>query len=476
MRPLAILTHLQGRGVRLPEEKAITAGKPTRRLSAPQKVYLSLLQHAGDPCTPVVKKGDRVLRGQLVGEPAGLGAPVHSPICGRVVAVEPYMHPSGQFVPTVIIENDGGDSFLPLDRSYLGHADVPEEMDPAGIRRLAQEAGLVGMGGGLFPTHIKLTPRDDPHPDLLILNGCECEPYLTCDHRLMVEETHVLLWGARAMRRALGVPQVVIAIEENKPGAIDLIRQMIHGLPGFSVRVLPTRYPQGAERTLIRTITGRQVPSRGLPADVGVVVHNVGTAAALGRALLNGEPLMERIVTVAGDAVRDPGNYWVAIGTPIGEVLREAGLQEELVRKVILGGPMMGMAASSLEIPLLKGCGGLLAFTEESATWEEPLPCLRCGRCIEVCPQGLAPVRLTRLVAAGMLEEAVTQGLLDCVECGACTFSCPSRRPLIQYLRQGKAELRRRSQPQEAPARPAKQPASKGTPVATEAATAKATV
>ncbi|MBE3576477.1 MAG: electron transport complex subunit RsxC [Limnochordales bacterium] len=457
MLSLAILEHFRGRGVRPPEEKRITAGKPSRRLPAPDKVYLSLLQHAGTPCTPTVRKGDRVIRGQVVGEPSGLGAPVHSPICGRVVAVEPYPHPSGQLVPTVIIENDGGDSFLPLDRSYLGDTSMPEAMDPAGIRRLALEAGLVGLGGGLFPTHIKLTPRSDPRPDLLILNGCECEPYLTCDHRLMVEEPHLVLWGARAMRRALGVNNVVIAIEDNKPDAIELISHMIRELPGFSLRVLPSRYPQGAERTLTRTLTGRQVPSCGLPADVGVVVHNVGTAAALGRALLHSEPLLERIVTVAGDAVREPGNFWVAIGTPIGEVLRQAGLKEAPVRKVIMGGPMMGLATSSLELPILKGCSGLLAFTAEQETLAESLPCVRCGRCLEVCPQGLAPVRLTQLVAAGMVTEAATNGLLDCVECGACAYICPSRRPLVQYLRQGKAELRRR-QAQQPAGQPTKQP------------------
>ena len=441
------ITNPHHSGLKLPQQKAATAGKAVKRLPPPERLIVSLWQHAGKPCSPLVQKGDRVIRGQKIGEARGLGAPVHAPICGRVVAVEPRLHPSGLWIPAVVIENDGRDSFLPLDRSFLGDGGSPEEMNPEGIRRLAREAGLVGMGGGLFPSYVKLTPRDDPRPDFLILNGCECEPYLTCDHRLMVEETPTLLWGARAMKRALGVSRVVIAIEDNKPDAIALLRQMVRGLPGFEVRVLPSLYPQGAERTLVRTITGRVVPRRGLPADVGVVVHNVATASALGRALLTGEPLLQRIVTVDGDAVAEPANYWVPIGLPVRELLKAAGVDESALRQVILGGPMMGTAVADLDVPVLKGCGGVLAFTARASPVDEAGPCLRCGRCLDACPQGLAPFQLARLVAAGRLDQAVTWGLADCVECGSCAYSCPSRRPLVQYLRMGKAAWREHPRP-----------------------------
>ncbi|MBE3582562.1 MAG: electron transport complex subunit RsxC [Limnochordaceae bacterium] len=443
-----------GGRVRVPEHKG-TASSASSHLPAPPRIYLSLQQHAGRPCQPIVRAGERVVIGQVVAQPDGLGAPIHSPVCGKVSAITLWPHPSGQFVPTIIIDNDGGDTVLPLDRLGLEAAGSPEVMEPADIRRLAQDAGLVGLGGGLFPTSVKLTPPPGCQIDTVIINGCECEPYLTCDDRLMQEQTATLVWGARAIRRAVGATHLLFAVEENKPAAIAALRLAITGLANAEVKVLPSRYPQGSELCLVRVLTGREVPVSGIPAQVGTLVQNVGTTVALGQALQKGRPLTERLVTVAGDLVQKPGNYWIPLGTLIQDVLQAVGVDTSRLRHLLMGGPMMGQSLGRLDVPVIKGTGGILAFSSVTLPTLEPQPCVRCGMCVKVCPQGLIPFRLGRLAQAGQWQQAAQEGLWSCMECGSCVYVCPSARPTVQLVRMAKAALRqeqqRRQQAQPAP-------------------------
>lgn len=431
-----MLLHNVRGGVRMAHHK-VGADLALQVLSPPPILTVPLLQHRGAPARALVKRGDNVLLGQRIGEPTGLGCPVHSPVSGKVTAVALRMHPSGVLSEAVVIENDGMDTPVEL---ATGVAD-PSLLTPEEIRQRVQDAGIVGMGGAMFPTAIKLAPREPV--DTLIVNGCECEPYLTCDHRVMLERSEDLAYGWQAIQRAVGAEQVIVAIEENKPDAIAKLREVAAGFINVTVVSVPAMFPQGAEGVLIRRVTGRRLRARGIPTEVGCLVQNVSTVVAVAEALRDGRPLISRALTVAGSGVEQPANLWVRIGTPISYILDYVGRNDDL-RQLVAGGPMMGQCLPSDDIPIIKGTSGILAFTSAEVLEFTEGICLRCGACVEVCPEGLMPFHIGRLAEAERWNEAEEAGALLCCECGTCTYRCPGRRPLVQLTRLAKGEILRR--------------------------------
>lgn len=418
-----------------PPENKLSAGRAIEVLPAPEIVRIPLSQHIGAPCKALVKKNDEVNMGQSVGEAGGfVSSPVHSPVSGKVKEVKPHPHIFGNTVESVVIENNGRDEWvegLPYEEKDLSAIDTDE------MKKRIQEAGIVGLGGATFPLHVKLSPPPEKPIDTLILNGVECEPYLTADHRLMLEQPESVLEGGRILGKILNAKKVYIGIENNKPDAIALMREKA---PPFGIEVvaLEVKYPQGAEKQLIAAVTGREVPSGGLPMDVGCVVNNVGTCFAAFEAVKYKKPLIERVVTVTGEGVENPGNFNVRIGTPFKVLLDKAGLKEG-ANKLICGGPMMGLALPTEDNVVLKGTSGILVQVGVRAMDYEA--CIACGRCVDACPMWLNPGLLSTLLEAGAIEEARTANLLDCMECGACTFVCPAKRPIVHLVKFGKAEL-----------------------------------
>ena len=423
------------RGVHPPEHKEFTAAKPFEVLPPPEKVYIPLNQHFGKPAEPLVKKGDEVFLGQKIGECSGLfSASVHSSVSGKVTAVDGYHHPSGKPVPTVTVANDGEDR---LASDIKGVAD-PFALSPDEIRERIREAGIVGLGGAAFPTAVKLSPPKDKPVDTIVLNGCECEPVLTADYRLMLESSDAVLQGAELVRKAAGAEKVIIGIEDNKKDVFALFQERAKG-PKTEVVLLKTKYPQGAEKNLIYALLKREVPRGGLPFDVGVVVQNVGTVKAVWDAVSRGLPLYERAVTVSGPGIRDPKNLIVRIGTPFKTAIEHCGGLIEGANLMIMGGPMMGISQWNPDIPVIKGTSGILAWPLPEGVSE--YNCIRCGRCVEHCPMGLVPTQLMKYVKNDILSEAEQWGILDCVECGSCQYSCPAKIPLVQWLRLGKNKI-----------------------------------
>ncbi len=422
-------------GVHPPDYKSLSSDQAIETLAPPAKLRVPLVQHLGVPAQAIVKKGDRVLLGQLIGQCHGfVSAAVHAPVSGAVTAVDTAPHASGRMVPAIEIENDGTDEW---------HPDVHPLAAPTRetIIKAVQAAGIVGMGGATFPAHVKLQPPEGKTITTLILNAAECEPFLTCDYRLMLEEHNRIVRGAELLMQALNVAQCIIAVEDNKPDAVRLLRDALRGRDGMQVQTLHTHYPQGGEKQLIYALTGREVPSGGLPMDVGCVVHNVGTAAAVADAVDLGRPLIERIVTVSGDAVERPGNFRVRIGTTIGALLAAAGLDQERCAKVIAGGPMTGPAVANLDIPVAKGTSGVLAFSAAWVAAREPDACVRCGRCGAACPVGLNPTLLETLAVQRDVAGVQLLKAQDCIECGCCAYICPSHRALVQGIRYAKAQI-----------------------------------
>ncbi|HUT78817.1 MAG TPA: electron transport complex subunit RsxC [Polyangia bacterium] len=424
-------------GVKPHGEKARSSGVAIAPLAAPTEIVIPLSQHIGAPARACVAPGDEVLMGQVLGEPGGfVSAPVHASVSGKVKAIEP--RPGQQGVPTecVVIENDGQDRASEVE----GLGDGWAAADPKEIKDRVAKAGLVGMGGAAFPTHVKLSPPPAKPIDAVILNGAECEPYLTADHRIMLERPADVLAGLAIVRHVLGAKRAVIGVEENKPDAIEKLREAAAG-SGVEILVLAKKYPQGAEKQLIDAILGREVPSGGLPLDVGCVVQNVGTAAAIADAVIRGKLLYERVVTVTGAPVARPANLLVRVGTPVAAAIEACGGDLANTAKLVLGGPLMGLAQHATGAPVTKGTSGILLLGPREVDARPPAPCIRCGRCVGACPIHLVPTEIGNLAVRGLLEDTERADALDCIECGCCAFGCPSRIPLVQQIRLGKAGI-----------------------------------
>jgi len=399
------------------------------------EMVFPVIQHIGAPCVPRVKPGDPVLMGQKIADTEALiSAPIVSSVSGTVRAVEPRLQISGELVLSVVIENDGRDEPVPEMRpreNYLF-------LEPGEYRSLIREAGIVGMGGACFPTAVKLSPPPGTKIRHIIVNGSECEPYLTCDDRLMVEHANEVVEGLRIVMRILPGARGHIAIEDNKPDAIAQVRSAAARFEGIDIIPVRTKYPQGAEKMLIYALTGREIPSGKLPADVGCVMLNVRTVQQIWAAVAQGRPVLDRIVTVTGDAIAEPSNFRARLGTSVRELIEAAGGFVEPPAKVIAGGPLMGIALSSLDVPIVKGNSGILALTERSAQVPPEALCIRCGKCVSVCPMNLMPYQLNALVLKRDYEGFEANHGMNCIECGCCAFTCPSKRHLVQSMRDGK--------------------------------------
>jgi electron transport complex protein RnfC len=437
------LWHFHG-GVHLPDEKDLSNGAPSVAAPLPKQLVVPLQQHIGAPSQPCVEVGEQVRKGQMLAKPQGyVSAPVHAPSSGTVVAIEPRAipHPSGLTAPCVVIDTDGEDAWA---------EDLPEPMadfeqrDPAELRERIRQSGIVGMGGASFPSSVKLNPGPDQPIQTLVINGAECEPYITCDDLLMRERAADIVDGIRVMLRILGTQRCLVGIEDNKPEAIAAMRaaaQQADPAGRISIVEIPTLYPSGGEKQLIKILTGKEVPSHGIPAQIGIVCQNVGTACSVADAVLRGRPLVERYVTVTGRAVGKPQNYRVRVGTPAAELVAASGGYSGELEKLVIGGPMMGFRIDSDAVPITKAANCILALTPaESPDPGEPQACIRCGRCAEACPANLLPQQLYWHARAKDLDKVQDYNLFDCIECGCCAVVCPSHIPLVQYYRYAKTE------------------------------------
>ena len=420
-------------GIHPNDQKAATNKKAIEPMPAPEKVYLPVSMHIGAPAKPVVKKGDHVYMGQLVAEAAGnVSANIHATVSGVVADVAPHPHPNGTKVLTVIIENDYQDQPDPSLQPLNADGMTPEQ-----IAEAIREAGIVGHGGATFPAHVKIQSAVGK-VDTLIINGAECEPYITSDHRVMLEQTQDVIDGIKILIKALGLHRGLLAVEENKADVFGVVQKLLPPDGSIELCRLKTKYPQGAEKQLIYALTGRQVPSGKLPADAGCAVFNVDTAATVARKFKTGMNDVRRIVTVSGSAVAAPKNLEVRVGTPIGQVIEAAGGFKEDPNKILMGGPMMGVAQFDLSAPIFKGTNAILAFCGDEGKGAKNPSCIRCGRCVSACPMNLAPTYLYLYGQKANIEACEKYDVLDCIECGACTYVCPGKLPLVQGIRSAK--------------------------------------
>jgi electron transport complex protein RnfC len=426
-------------GVHPPQHKQESTSRPVRPASLPKQLILPLHQHIGESAEPIVKVGDHVLKGEKIARAQGyVSAPVHASSSGTVVAIEsrPIPHPSGLSDTCIVIETDGEERWI----EHGPEATPYTEMDVSHLRNLIRTAGIVGLGGAGFPSYIKLNPAGG-QIDTLILNGVECEPYITCDDMLMRERPEEIIAGAKIMRHALQAKAVVIAIEDNKPAAYAALVQASKE-EKIEVVQVPTLYPAGSEKQLIRVITGKEVPSNGLPVQIGVVVHNAATATAVHNAINLGKPLISRIVTVAGDGIAEPCNLEVPFGTPMQHLLDQCGADNDAIERVIMGGPMMGFAMHTTDIPVIKTTNCVLAATHANVTPPSAvMPCIRCGACADACPVELLPQQLLWYARSKEFDRTQEYNLFDCIECGCCAYVCPSNIPLVHYYRYAKTEI-----------------------------------
>ena len=446
MKALRLLRRSFEHGVHPAHYKEQTADLAIQRVPFGKDYIMPLGQHIGVPARAVVEAGERVQRGQLIAEPGGfVSTALHSPVTGTIREVGDFRGVDGRFAPAIAIEADAfATQQVDPDAAPDWQALSLEEFIEA-----VQMAGIVGMGGAAFPAHVKLSVPDGVKITHLLINGAECEPYLTTDHRLMLERPEALLEGAEIMRRKLGAEETVIGVEMNKPDAIEILNK--HITADHPVRIVPlkVKYPQGAEKMMIKSVFNKEVPAGQLPRDVGVNVNNVGTVVAIADYFNRGMPLIERVVTVAGPGVTYPANLIVPLGTPVRDVVKFCGGLKAGTREIIMGGPMMGRPIASLDVPVLKGCSGVLVFTEDQTARRKEYPCISCGRCLEACPYFLNPSRLARLSKARMFDEMKAYHVFDCVECGSCTFACPSDIPIVQLIRTAKDDLAHRKEPAE---------------------------
>lgn len=434
-------------GVHPDDRKSLSASQSIENLPMPPLLHIPLQQHIGAAATPLVMRGEQVKKGQLLARSQGvISAPVHAPTSGRVMGVGSYPahHVSGLSVRTITIKPDGKDEWAD---GILTETD-PFVLSADEISQRVAAAGIVGMGGATFPSAVKLNLRKRYKLQTLVLNGAECEPYLTCDDRLMQEQSAEVLQGVLLMARALQVSDVLFAIENNKPDAIRAMKKAALPFPEVRVLGLPTRYPMGSEKHLVQTLTGKETPARGLTADIGIVVHNVATALAVYEALKFGRPLISRVMTVSGAAISQPKNLRVLIGTPLQQLVDYCGGFTEEPAKLISGGPMMGQPLPGTRVPAVKGSNGLLALSEAETKDAPEMPCIRCSSCVQACPCGLVPLEMAANIRSGNLDNSVNIGLLDCIACGSCSYVCPSHIPLVQYFNYAKGELASRQRAQ----------------------------
>ncbi len=423
-------------GVHPNEQKELTENLPFEVMPNPKQIIIPLTQHLGKPAKPIVKKGSEVKAGEIIAEQDGfISAPVHCPVSGKVSKISSGANVAGFPKDAIIIEaNETNDIVLmpSLD---------PEKVSAEEIRERVKLAGIVGQGGAAFPTYVKLSPPADKKIEMVIINGCECEPYLTRDYRYMIERTDDLITGLRLIMKAVGVAKGAIGIENNKPEAINKLKEAVKNYPDISIEVLETKYPQGAEKMLIKAVTGKEVPPGKLPFDVGAVIQNIGTAIAIYDAVVKGEPQLTAALTVSGMGINQPKNLIVPIGTPLADILDYCGGVKENAVKVVVGGPMMGVAQYDFSAPVMKATSGILVLTEDEINNHEESPCLRCGKCVDVCPLNLIPTKLARLSSLEKFDDAEQLGITVCMECGTCTYTCPANLPLVQWIRFGKQRV-----------------------------------
>ena len=426
-------------GVHPPENK-LTANIPIEYLPVPESVVIPVSQHIGSPAIPVINKGDKVKTGQLLASAKGfVSSNIHSSVSGKVSKVDMAVDSTGFKQVSVFIDVEGDEWVDTIDRSNTIVREVTLSSEE--IIKKCLDSGIVGLGGATFPSHVKMTIPTGKKCDILIINGVECEPYLTSDHRLMLEKGEEILIGITILMKALKVNRAMIGIENNKPDAIANMQKLASGFTGITVQPLKVKYPQGAEKQLIKALIKREVPSGKLPLDVGAVVHNVGTAYAVYEAVQKKKPLFERVVTVTGKGLKKPGNYMVRTGMSLAKLIEAAGGMPDDTGKIVNGGPMMGKAVASTDIPVVKGMSGVILFPAKESVREEIKPCIRCGKCITACPVNLEPYLLMTLSEKNLFERAEKDRITDCMECGSCSFTCPADRPLLDFIRLGKSAV-----------------------------------
>ncbi len=426
-------------GVHPPENK-LTANAAIQYLPVPENVAIPFSQHIGAPATPVINKGDHVKTGQLIASAKGyVSSNIHSSVSGTVTKIDTVQETSGYKQPAVFINVDGDEWIETIDRSPEIIQEV--KLSSEEIVKRCVESGIVGLGGATFPSHVKLTIPSGRKCEVLIINGIECEPYLTSDHRLMLERGEEVLVGTTILMKALKVDRAMVGIESNKPDALSHLSKLATDYKGITVHGLKVKYPQGAEKQLIKALTNREVPSGRLPLDVGTVVHNVGTAFAVYEAVQKNKPLFERVVTVTGKSLKHPGNFFVRTGTPLSRLIEAAGGLPDDTGKIISGGPMMGKAVNTTDVPVVKGMSGVVLLPRDESVRMEIKPCIRCAKCVSVCPLSLEPYLLMTLSERSLFERAEKERITDCMECGSCSFICPAGRPLLDYIRLGKSTV-----------------------------------
>jgi len=432
-------------GIHPTYNKDISVREPMRDAGLPDKVVIPLSQHIGAPCSPTINKGDIVEEGQVIGKSDSfISACIHSSVSGKVLDVEKTYHPSLGTALSVVIERDKEANPKKYSETSISELSTKELIEKV------KDAGLVGMGGAAFPTHVKLSVPEGKKIETLIINGAECEPFLTCDHVVMTRNTHDVLKGIELMMDIIQPKDVYIAIEDNKKAAIFAFQKAIKKstnatISKIKVAPLATKYPQGGEKQLIKAITGKEVPPEGLPLDIGFLVQNVGTVKAMYEAICMNKPLTERVVTISGDCLHRPGNYLIKIGTTIQDIVERCGIElYRAPKKVVIGGPMTGFSQADMDVPVIKGTSGILFLSEGYTKSREEETCIKCAKCVDVCPVSLSPTEIMKSVSINKLDKAKELYIVDCMECGACSYICPARIPLVQYIKEGKSAIRKK--------------------------------